>query len=370
MINVITPVVRVSVIIPCYNREHLLGETLDSLLGQTYPHWEAIVVDDDSQDDSLGVAKRYARVDDRIRAVSRQGDRKGGNICRNQGLALAQGEYVLFLDSDDLLSPTCLAHRVAAMDNIPDCGFGVYQTELFTHAIGDRQVLWNAYTETKDLHRFLSMDTVWLTTGSIWRKQTVVQLGGFDEDVLNLQDWAIHVRALMAGIKYFKEPVWDNFHRLGYDSAATISAVSDSRADHLTSREKLFTKIFYDLQAAGLLDQEIRCRVAGMFWWLATLWRAQGNIHAADRIWQKAKSLGLCSRREYLEGRLILRLYSVRGGGRVARLIQRFWPPQFTQLFSKHLCKEPIARPEPDAASLHLPRTDAHSHQIQIKPTS
>jgi glycosyltransferase involved in cell wall biosynthesis len=123
-------VVRVSVIIPCYNRERLLGETLDSLRGQTYSDWEAIVVDDNSQDNSVEVGHRYGRLDSRIHAVSRQGDRKGGNICRNQGLALAQGEYIVFLDSDDLLSPFCLQHRVAAMDNASHYGFGVYQTEL------------------------------------------------------------------------------------------------------------------------------------------------------------------------------------------------------------------------------------------------
>jgi glycosyltransferase involved in cell wall biosynthesis len=347
-------VVRVSVIIPCYNREHLLGETLDSLRRQSYPAWEAIVIDDNSQDNSIGVAQRYARMDSRIRAVPRKGDRKGGNICRNQGLVLAQGEYVIFLDSDDLLSPDCLGHRVAAMDNAPDCGFGVYQTELFTRAIGDRQVLWNAYTDSNDLHRFLSMDTVWLTTGPIWRKQAVRQLGGFDEDILSLQDWAIHVRALMAGIKYFKEPIQDNFHRHEYDDATTISGVMNVCPDHLRSRERLFPRIFHELQAAGLLDHEIRCRVAGMFWWLARLWQAQANIRDADRVWHKATNLGLCCRRHYLEGRMILRLYSVRGGGRVARLIQRSWPPQFTRLFSKHLFQEPVGQTAPDAMASHL----------------
>lgn len=368
--NAITSVVRVSVIIPCYNREHLLGETLDSLHGQTYPHWEAIVVDDHSQDDSLEVAQHYAHLDGRIRVVSRQGDHKGGNICRNQGLALARGEYVIFLDSDDLLSLTCLQHRVVALDNAPDCGFGVYQTELFTHAIGDRQVLWNAYTETNDLHRFLSLDTVWLTTGPIWKKQVLTQLGGFDDDVLSFQDWALAVRALVAGIKYFKEPFRDNFHRFQYDGVNTIYAVACSHLEHLKSHGKLFEKIFHGLQAAGLLDHEIRCRVAGLFWWLATLWRAQGNIPAADGIWHKAKNLGLCSRREYLEGRLILRLYSIRGGGRVARLIQRFWPSQYTRVFSEHLTKAPVGRTEPDTVSSARPRTDDLSHQAQIEPIS
>src|SRR6266436_2095129 len=101
---------HVSVIIPCYNRESLLGATLDSLLEQTFPHWEAIIIDDDSTDKSMEVARGYARIDSRFRVVSRQGERRGANICRNQGLRIAGGDYVVFLDSDDLLLETCLEH--------------------------------------------------------------------------------------------------------------------------------------------------------------------------------------------------------------------------------------------------------------------
>src|SRR5277367_3302081 len=79
-------VTRVSVIIPCYNREDLLGATLDSVRAQTFGDWEVIVVDDHSQDNSVQVGRSYAQSDNRVRVVSRQGQRKGGSICRNEGL--------------------------------------------------------------------------------------------------------------------------------------------------------------------------------------------------------------------------------------------------------------------------------------------
>ena len=68
---------RVSVIIPSYNRADLLAETLDSLITQTYPDWEALVVDDGYQDNSLELAQKYAAKDNRIRAWLRRGEKKG-----------------------------------------------------------------------------------------------------------------------------------------------------------------------------------------------------------------------------------------------------------------------------------------------------
>ena len=123
---------RVSVIIPSYNREALLCETLDSLRAQTFSDWEAIIVDDNSKDGSLEVARRYSALDGRFRAFSRQGEKLGACVCRNQGLSFATGDLIVFLDSDDLLSESCLEHRVIAMDRFPDCGYGVYPVS-YTH---------------------------------------------------------------------------------------------------------------------------------------------------------------------------------------------------------------------------------------------
>ncbi len=357
------PLIRVSIIIPCFNRQDLLGATLDSVRAQTFGDWEAIIVDDHSQDNSVQVAQSYAQSDGRIRVVSRQGQRKGGNVCRNEGLALARGDYVIFLDSDDLLSEECLEHRVAAMNLAPDCGFGVFQTELFTQTIGDRGLLWNAFLNANDLHRFLSLDTVWLVTAPIWRKPTLEKLGGFDEEVLSFQDWELHTRALIAGIKYFKKPTRDSFHRFEYLGGNTITAIKDSRPDHLNSHKKLFRRTLNDLRAAGLLDSETRGRVAGMFWWLATNWQLQNNLKAADRIWYEAVALGLCGFRHFLGGYLILRLKAMGRGAPVVRLIQRSWPPHCIVPTWDCLCKTPVGFAEAATASSQLSPTTRSSIQ-------
>ncbi len=94
----------VSIIIPTYNRAHLLGETLDSILDQTYQNWECIVVDDRSTDTSTATLEAYLKKDSRFQFFLRPTDKpKGANACRNFGFEKSQGEYIQWFDSDDLM---------------------------------------------------------------------------------------------------------------------------------------------------------------------------------------------------------------------------------------------------------------------------
>ncbi|MCD7945954.1 MAG: glycosyltransferase [Clostridiales bacterium] len=107
-----TPVV--SVIIPVYNVEQYLAQCLDSVLGQTLGSIEVICVDDGSTDSSPAILEQYARQDDRVRVLYQKNQHAG--VARNRGLAAAQGDYIIFLDSDDffdleMLEKTTLAAR-------------------------------------------------------------------------------------------------------------------------------------------------------------------------------------------------------------------------------------------------------------------
>ncbi|GGD14944.1 glycosyltransferase family 2 protein [Flavobacterium orientale] len=94
----------VSIIIPTYNRAHLICETLDSILAQTYPNWECIIVDDGSTDDTDAVVGKYVDKDVRFRYYHRPADRpKGANACRNYGFEKSKGAFVNWFDSDDLM---------------------------------------------------------------------------------------------------------------------------------------------------------------------------------------------------------------------------------------------------------------------------
>jgi glycosyltransferase involved in cell wall biosynthesis len=116
----------VSVIMPCYNGERYLAEAIDSALGQTHPRVEVIVVDDGSTDGSPGVAEGYG---DRIRWT--QLDHSGIAGARNHGIAQARGEYLAFLDADDLWPNDKLERQVSALEADPSLGMVIGDMEQF-----------------------------------------------------------------------------------------------------------------------------------------------------------------------------------------------------------------------------------------------
>jgi glycosyltransferase involved in cell wall biosynthesis len=192
----------VSIIVPSFNRAELIGETLDSVRAQTFADWEAIVVDDGSTDAALKTISRYEAMDPRIRTLSRNREPKGAAACRNIGLAAARGDHVVFLDSDDMLGPDCLKQRIRVMSENSGADYAVFQGLIFNVKPGDTPLAWNVMNDETDLCRFLRGDSVWQTTGPIWKKSSVQRLGGFDEQMSSWQDADLHVRALIAGFNH------------------------------------------------------------------------------------------------------------------------------------------------------------------------
>lgn len=110
----------ISIIIPTYNRAHLIGETLDSVLRQTYQNWECIVVDDGSNDNTENIVQTYTIKDNRFKYFTRpQTRKKGASTCRNYGYEKSKGEYIQFLDSDDILDVSKLFNQVEILNQQP-----------------------------------------------------------------------------------------------------------------------------------------------------------------------------------------------------------------------------------------------------------
>jgi glycosyltransferase involved in cell wall biosynthesis len=109
----------VSIIIPTYNRAYILGPTLDSVLAQTYENYEALVIDDGSTDNTAQLVADYSRLNPRIKYFRQ--DNAGVSAARNHGMGLAQGDYLAFLDSDDIWKPWKLALQVDLLEKLPEC---------------------------------------------------------------------------------------------------------------------------------------------------------------------------------------------------------------------------------------------------------
>ena len=134
-IRIFAPMPAISVIIPVYNAERFLGRCLGSLQGQTFADWEALCVDDGSTDGTGALLDRLAAEDPRIRV--RHKANAGVSEARNEALTLAQGTYVLFVDSDDFLHPQTMeiTHRLAERDGSDIVAFN------YDHAYRNRMIL-------------------------------------------------------------------------------------------------------------------------------------------------------------------------------------------------------------------------------------
>ena len=154
-------------------------------------------------------------LDSRIKLIRRNRGPKGAPTCRNIGLENAKGEFVIFLDSDDLLSCYCLDQRVSYISKYSNRVFWVFPMLLFTNHISDTKLYTNLPNEEDDLSRFLRSDLPWSISCVLWRKSFLEKLGGFDEQFPNCQDHDLHLRALWKTNNYqtFPKAVPDNFYR-------------------------------------------------------------------------------------------------------------------------------------------------------------
>ena len=275
---------KVSVVIPIKGRASLLELTAQSLVEQTFPHWEAVVVDDGSSAHEFSRIAEIAGRDQRMRLMKNPGPRRGASACRNAGLAASRGEYVVFLDGDDALAPSCLQRRVEVMQSKPKVDFAVFPTRVFRAIPGDTRLFWNQFTSENDLDRFLRFDLPWHTSGPIWKKTSLRQKGPWDDRALCAQDWEFHIRAIAAGLSYIKVPEPDSFWR--DTQAGSISSSWKSRRN-VCNRVRLFKRVIALLRSEGELTTRRRRILAVEFYVHA--FRSGLNRRLGLKIWRTGR---------------------------------------------------------------------------------
>ena len=188
----------VSIIIPHFNRVALIKETVQSVLVQTNRNWELIIVDDWSDEIEFQLICLFKNDDERIKVVKRKSLTKGPSACRNEGVTISKGEYLLFLDSDDALAPFCIEQRLRQMQLDKTIDFGIFLMQEFKRKPGDSNKIYNNDSSYGNrVNCFLEGDNPWAVTCPIWRRDFFIQCGSFDESFFYIEDPELHIRALL-----------------------------------------------------------------------------------------------------------------------------------------------------------------------------
>ena len=204
----------VSIIIPHFSRPGLLAEAVESVRASKAKCFEIIIVDDGSSVEDWRAVQLLS--DEQTKVLQRLDGQKGPSRCRNLGLAEATGDHVIFLDSDDLMAPWCIEDRMNQVVLNPGADLWVFPVMLFNKVPGDMDLLWNAMTDVCDpVERFARSDPPWHTSSPLWKRESLLRLGGFNEEVFYGDDSDLHLRALVDGliVRLYPEALPDAFVR-------------------------------------------------------------------------------------------------------------------------------------------------------------
>ncbi len=211
--------IKVSVIIPCYNQGEYLKEAIDGVLAESRPTREVIVVNDGSVDQTAETAAAYG---DRIVYVEQEN--RGASAARNIGMRMARGEYIAFLDADDVSVPSRISIQAAYLDRHPEVGLVCSEVMLLTGPGRlRRRPRFRRRPRTPGDFRLKPLDWNPVPSTVMIRKSCVEEVGYFDETLRQgAEDWLYHIRLS----RWFKAAYIDE--PLVYYRTHNVSATSFS----------------------------------------------------------------------------------------------------------------------------------------------
>ena len=259
---------RVSVVIPSYNRASLVGETIENMLRQTLPPHEVIVVDDGSTDNSVEVIKAFGP---RVQLI--QQANRGPGAARNAGFAASTGEFIQFMDSDDLASHNKLEVQARALiEGQADMAYGPWVQATFARCWVTQM---NRVLQPEPVPSHLSL-CEWHLRGwtpvlqnCLFRRSFLSQLGPIKEDLLVMEDGEFLNRIFLTKAKVIFTPECLVFYRLHDVGKLTVSGTTNLQK--LEHRARGVSYIYAELQQEAVsLKSSTRFIYA---WYAWQLWR-------------------------------------------------------------------------------------------------
>lgn len=286
--------VRVSVVMPFLESERFIREAVESVLAQSFPHWELLLVDDGSTDGSAAIADGYAALHPgRIRVLHHPGrGNRGASAARNLALREARGDLVAFLDADDVWLPDKLAEQVALMDARPEVG-ALYGNTLFWHG-------WTGSEEDASRDHLPDLGVpagttlappellvrclrgraaVPCTCSIVLRREVVERVGGFEESFRRVfTDQAFYAKVFAETPVYVADRCWDRYRIHPESSCSTAEREGRLRE----ARAAYLAWVAEYLDARGIADDGLRRAVRSELW-LHRHPRVAGGLTAARR---------------------------------------------------------------------------------------
>ncbi|MCL1464459.1 glycosyltransferase [Argonema galeatum] len=206
----------ISVIIPVYNGENTIRETIESVLNQTFKDFELIVINDGSTDSTLDVVSNIQ--DSRLKVFSYPNAKQAAS--RNRGLSQATGEYVSFIDADDLWKPDKLEAQLKALQENPEAGVAYSWTDLIDESGNFIRGGANIYWQGESYARMLLNDFVESGSNPLIRAQAIKEVGNFDESLPPAEDWDMWIR-LASRYPFVVVPSAQVLYRVRANSSST-----------------------------------------------------------------------------------------------------------------------------------------------------
>jgi len=214
----------VSIIIPCFNVENYIDECVNSVLAQTYPHKEIICIDNNSTDGTLARLHELAARSSGLIQVS-MASQKGAPAARNKGIELSKGEWIQFLDADDLLLPAKIERQmdlIRAQITPPDVIAGGVTTRFADNHDEDYELT------TDNVWKALVKGTAGYTCSNLYKRSAMLEVGGWNTEKKSSQETYLLFELLKRNKKVVFDPAMNTLKR----DRATDSISSTSKAEN------------------------------------------------------------------------------------------------------------------------------------------
>jgi glycosyltransferase involved in cell wall biosynthesis len=189
----------VSIVTPAYNSSAYIAETVESVLRQTWPAFELLIVDDGSTDDTLGIARAVAGDDARVKSFT--SPHGGPAVARNTGLRHASGDFIALLDSDDVWDSRYLSEQLALLRNQPEISI-VSANVVSRGGPLDGTPFWPITSGTHELRidEPIAHENA-VSVFAVFRRTVIDRIGGFDPTYTGNEDYEFWLRAMNAGFR-------------------------------------------------------------------------------------------------------------------------------------------------------------------------